>query len=73
MKYNLRKELVMTTENENQFIFDFLDDLREQGSINMFGAAPVLREVFGLGKRESQIILQEWMTNFTQRGDTINQ
>lgn len=63
----------MTTENENQFIFDFLDDLREQGSINMFGAAPVLREVFGLGRRESQIVLQEWMTSFTQRGDTVNQ
>lgn len=73
MKYNLRKELVMNTENENQFIFDFLDNLREQGSINMFGAAPVLREVFGLERRESQIVLQEWMTSFTQRGDTINQ
>lgn len=63
----------MTNDNPNQDVFDFLTNLREQGSINMFGAAPVLREVFGLGRRESQIVLQEWMTTFTQRGDTINQ
>lgn len=63
----------MTTDNPNQDVFDFLTNLRESGQINMFGAAPVLREVFGFGRRESQIVLQEWMTTFTQRGDTINQ
>jgi hypothetical protein len=64
--------MIMST-NENQFIFDFLDNLREQGSINMFGAAPVLREVFGLGRRESQIVLSDWMCSVTDRGNTINQ
>ena len=59
--------------NENQFIFDFLNDLREQGSINMLGAAPVLREVFGLGRRESQIVLSDWMCSVTDHGNTINQ
>lgn len=62
----------MPTENENQFIFDFLDNLREQGSINMFGAAPVLREVFGLTRRESQNVLAEWMSGHTNRGSVIN-
>ena len=59
----IEKGLVMTV-NENQFIFDFLNDLRESGDINMFGAAPVIQEVFGLEKREARAILQEWMTNF---------
>ena len=27
-------------------MFDFLDSLRESGQINMFGAAPVLVDVF---------------------------
>lgn len=62
----------MTTDNPNQYIFDFLDNLRDSGQINMFGAASVLQEVFDLSRRESQSVLQEWMTSFTQRGDTIN-
>ena len=52
------------TVNENQDIFNFLDDLREDGSINMFGAAPVLVEVFGLGKHEARAVLSDWMKNF---------
>lgn len=63
----------MTNDNPNQDVFDFLTNLREQGSINMFGAAPVLVEVFGVSRREARTLLQEWMTTFTQRGDTINQ
>lgn len=62
----------MTTENENQFIFDFLDNLRESGQMNMFGAAPVIREVFGLTRRGSQIVLSEWMCGHTDRGNLIN-
>ena len=59
----IEKGLVMTV-NENQDIFNFLDDLREDGSINMFGAAPVLVEVFGLGKHEARAVLSDWMKNF---------
>ena len=29
-------------------MFEFLDSLRESGQINMFGAAPVLVDVFGI-------------------------
>lgn len=45
--------------NENDGIFDFLDNLRDDGSINMFGAAPVIQEVFELTKTESRQILTE--------------
>lgn len=53
--------------------FEFLNDLRESGQINMFGAAPVLQEVFGLGRIEAREVLAAWMESFTQRGAPINQ
>jgi hypothetical protein len=62
----------MTTDNINQEIFEFLDDLRETGQMNMFGAAPLIREVFGITRRRSQIVLSEWMCGHTARGSLIN-
>ena len=47
--------------------FAFLDNIREDGKINMFGAAPVLQEVYGLTRQESRKILLEWMDTFSQR------
>jgi hypothetical protein len=45
----------------------WLDDLRESGATNMFGAAPFLAEAFGLTTTEARGILQEWMTSFSVR------
>ena len=45
-------------------IFDFLEDLKESGQINMFGAGPVLQEVFGLNKYEAREILADWMKSY---------
>jgi hypothetical protein len=45
-------------------IFDFLEDLKESGQINMFGAAPVLQETFGLNKYEAREILADWMKSY---------
>lgn len=47
--------------------FSFLDDLRESGSINMFGAGPYLREEFNLSKNESYEILADWQITFEAR------
>ena len=41
--------------------FDILDDIREDGQINMFEGPRVLRDMFGLDKQESFAIVQEWM------------
>jgi len=48
-------------ENENDGIFHFLDDLRDNGGINMFGAAPIIQEVFQLTKAEAREILTEYL------------
>ena len=44
--------------------FEFLDGLRDGGSINMFGAAPVLAEEFDLPIKEARSILSEWQRTF---------
>lgn len=48
-------------------MFKFLDELRNSGATNMFGAAPHLAEAFGLDKGESRKILKEWMETFSER------
>jgi len=46
----------------------YLDQLRESGITNMFGARPYLIEVFPeLKKREAGNILGYWMENFSER------
>ena len=39
----------------------YLDELRDSGVTNMFGAAPYLQEEFGLEKKEAKEILLEWI------------
>ena len=43
---------------------EFLDELRESGATNMFGAGKWLQEEFGLEKGEARQILATWMKNF---------
>ena len=50
-----------------EMLFKFLDDLRESGSVNMFGAGPVLQEVFGLKRLEARMIVKDWMESFSER------
>lgn len=47
--------------------FAFLDQVREDGKINMFGAGAVLQEAFGLEKFEARDILLQWMDTFSAR------
>ena len=42
----------------------FLDELRETGAINMFGAAPYLAEAFEMNKQEARRVLMYWMETF---------
>ncbi len=53
-------------------LFKFLDNVRESGKINMFGAAPVLQEVYGLSRREARNILLEWIDTFAERQGVSN-
>ena len=44
--------------------FDFLDDLRESGVTNMFGAVPYLIDEFAIDKSEALDILGKWMETY---------
>jgi len=50
--------------------FEYLDDLRESGVTNMFGAAPYLQEAFGLSRYEARDVLLKWMETFNERHAT---
>ena len=47
----------------------FLNDLRDSGVTNMFGAAPYLQNEFGLDKREARQVLANWMQSFSESLD----
>mgnify|MGYP006893262476 CR=1 FL=1 len=48
-------------------MFLFLDDLRESGITNMWGAGVYLQEVFEVTKIEARDVLLEWMKTFKER------
>lgn len=44
--------------------FSYLNELRESGVTNMYGAAPYLQKEFALSKHEARDILKQWMESF---------
>ena len=45
----------------------FLDELRESGVTNMFGAAAYLVAEFGVSREEAKALLLNWMQTFEER------
>ena len=62
-----------SSENEIE-VFIYLNELRESGITNMFGASVYIEEEFGYDRRTSISLLTTWMDNFNEEGnyDTIN-
>ena len=61
-KENLFLNLKTKTMNDNNNeYFEYLDDLRDSGVTNMFGASAYLEDEFYLGRAEARQILLEWM------------
>lgn len=59
---------VMTTLTITDEMLEFLDDLRDSGETNMFGAAPYLREEFPhLDREGARKVLTHWMETFSER------
>ena len=44
--------------------FDYLEELRQSGVTNMYGARPYLMDAFDLDKREAGRILSLWMKDY---------
>ena len=45
----------------------YLDELRESGATNMFGAGAYLKQNFPLSSRQANDILLYWMNTFSER------
>ena len=63
----MKTETITITQTEKE-IFYFLNDLRESGRTNMFGASPYIESKFGIDKYEARKILAKWMDNFNSDG-----
>jgi|TARA_B110000908_G_C9863453_1_gene275131 hypothetical protein len=53
-------------------VFTFLDDLREEGSINMFGAPREVRDAFGLTRNVAMDIFTAWTEELKHNGAEAN-
>lgn len=61
MPENIERPDVVETEH-----LEYLDDLRESGVTNMFGASSYLVEEFNLNTSEAKAVLTYWMTTFRE-------
>jgi hypothetical protein len=50
-------------------MYTYLNDLRDSGVTNMFGASPYLQKEFGLDKKEARGVLANWMQSFGESLD----
>jgi hypothetical protein len=55
----------MNTEELARY-FVFLDELRESGEVNMFGAGLYLAADFSLSRHDASDILSKWMKTFDE-------
>lgn len=55
-----------------EYHLDFLDDLRESGECNMWGAAPYLIDQFDLDHETARSYLIFWMKTFGKRQEKNN-
>ena len=59
VRSNMERPNFVTDEH-----LDYLDDLRESGVTNMFGASPYVEQEFGLDRKTAINILKYWMESF---------
>jgi len=50
-----------------ELVYDFLDELRESGAVNMFGASSDLQDEFGFDKSTCRSLLSDWMNQYEEK------
>jgi hypothetical protein len=53
--------------------FVYLDELRESGETNMFGAPAYLRATYGLSRKEAMDTVYAWMKTFGDGTKTVDE
>ncbi len=70
----LKEENVRQITQEEIEYFNYLNELRDSGETNMYGAGSYLERDFSLDRQNARKILTTWMENFNEDGyseDTI--
>lgn len=52
---------IKAPKEDQQEMYDYLEELRQSGVTNMFGAGPYLAEEFGIPEKQARKILSDWM------------
>ena len=59
--------MVDETGNSLQELLEYLDELRESGQTNMYGAGTYLRDDYGLTRKLAGDVIGYWMRTFSAR------
>ena len=54
---------------QEQEVFEYLNELRISGITNMFGATPFIEADFGVTRKEATRLLSLWMENFNEEAN----
>lgn len=65
----MKHESTPSTPTQEQ-VNRFLDDLRETGVTNMYGAGPYIQEIFNVTRYDAKRYLIKWMETFSERHST---
>jgi hypothetical protein len=55
---------VTSNGTEHEDVYQYLDDLRDSGVTNMFGADPYVQREFDLERKEARSLVTAWMQSF---------
>ena len=58
---------MQSTHMQERVIFRYLDNLRESGKTNMFGAGSWIQDAFEITKYDANRFLVKWMETFGER------
>lgn len=50
-------------------VVNYLDELRDSGTTNMFDAAPYIQSAFGVDKHAARALLIQWMQSHNETED----
>lgn len=64
MSFDEMCDVLNDNEAKKQYYWNYLEELRRSGIINMYGAVPYLMEEFGLDKQTAKDVLLDWMENY---------
>jgi hypothetical protein len=65
MKLNTYKQFLNEKVSDEE-VFAYLDNLRQSGQTNMFGAGAYIERDFNLDKRKARDLLTKWMKSFDE-------